>query len=136
MTTLIQRADASAEEAGLAVSQDVAAPVSPDGGLPVVHDDGLPVGAYDQPRASLRADEEIAAEIRGYLRRGLKVADHEVEVQVEDGMVRLTGELARQMFVHRLLERVNGISGVVSVCSRLTARHNDAVVPFAWGFPA
>jgi osmotically-inducible protein OsmY len=120
MTTLIQRDDPSAE---LPSTQ-------------LLDEDWIaePVGANDQPRATPRADAEIAAEIRGYLRRGLQVEDTAICIQVSHGEVLLTGELSRQMHVHRLLERVNGISGVVSVTSRVTARYNDAVVPFAWGF--
>ena len=128
MTTLIQRDDASAEltstELGVQDWIDEAALAPVD----------LPIGANDQPRPTPRSDEEIAEEIRGYLRRGLQVTDTAVTVQVKDGLVLLTGELTRQMYVHRLLERVNGISGVVSVTHRLSARYNDAMVPFAWGF--
>ena len=143
MTTLIRRDDSAAEFWTTTVLAGVPAPVE----LAVVEDaiDApsaaelplaavLPVGADDQPRLTPRADAEIAAEIRGYLRRGLQVEDTAVDVQVEAGVVLLSGELSRQMFVHRLIERVNGISGVVSVTNRLTARYNDAVVPFAWGF--
>lgn len=126
MTALVQRPDAPAE---LSATDASAADWT---GEPA--ELTSPVGADDQPRATPRTDAEIEAEIRGYLRRGLHVEDSAVSIEVTDGVVQLTGELARQMFVHRLLERVNGISGVVSVTNRLTARHNDAVVPFAWGF--
>ena len=129
MTALVQRPDAPAElSATDASAMDWTAEPAE------LSQPGLPVGADDQPRAILRTDAEIEAEIRGYLRRGLRVEDSAVSVRVTDGLVLLTGELARQLFVHRLLERVNGISGVVSVTNRLTARHNDAVLPFAWGF--
>jgi osmotically-inducible protein OsmY len=89
-----------------------------------------------RPRADLRSDEEIADEIRGYLRRGMKVADSAVGIAVEDGLVTLVGQLDRQLLVHRLVEWTCGVSGVVSVTNELTARLNDAAVPFAWGFKA
>lgn len=94
----------------------------------------VPVGLTDQPRTTLRADEEIAAEIRSYLRRAMDTGEPAISVLVEDGVVLLSGQLERQLLVHRLLEWTNGISGVVSVSNRLTARYNDAMVPFAWGF--
>jgi len=93
-----------------------------------------PVGLSDRPRAALRADVEIAEEIRSYLRRTMNTGEPVVSVLVEDGVVVLGGELDRQGLVHRLLEWTNGVSGVVSVSNRLTARYNDATVPFAWGF--
>lgn len=127
MTTLVQRDDAPAEPPTAA---------SALGWLAEPSRAELPVGLGDHPRATPRADAEIAAEIQAYLRRGLPAEDCAVSVQVTDGVVLLAGELARQMFVHRLIEWVNGIAGVVSVTNRLTARYNDAVVPFAWGFPA
>jgi BON domain len=128
MTTLIQRNDASAEQPSTEVCvEDCTAE-------PALVPLDLPIGGKDQPRPKPRLDAEIAEEIRGYLRRGLQVTDTAVKVQVQDGMVLLTGELSRQMYVHRLLERVNGIAGVVSVTHRLSARYNDAMVPFAWGF--
>ncbi len=129
MTTLIQRTDLPADD--LPVEGWLAEPTMADE-LQLADEPQL--GAGRQPRATPRADSDIAAEIARYLHRGLNVADGEVEVTVEDGVVLLAGQLSRQMFVHRLLERVNGIDGVVSVTHRLTARYNDAVVPFAWGF--
>jgi osmotically-inducible protein OsmY len=129
MTTLIQRDDASIELTS--TEADVEDWIG--GATPAPFD--LPVASHEQPRPTPRPDAEIAAEIRGYLRRGLQVEDTAICIQVAAGEVMLTGELARQMHVHRLLERVNGISGVVSVTNRVTARYNDAMVPFAWGFP-
>jgi osmotically-inducible protein OsmY len=130
MTTLIQRDDSAAElwTTTVLVGESVSVEEAVEGFIADLSD--------HRPRPTARADAEITAEIRGYLRRGLQVEDTAVDVQVEAGVVLLTGELSRQMFVHRLLERVNGISGVVSVTNRLTARYNDAVVPFAWGFPS
>jgi BON domain-containing protein len=130
MTTLIQRDDASAEPTSTEtyVEDWIGAPT------PAPLD--LPATGGGQPRSTPRPDAEIAAEIRGYLRRGLQVADDAICIQVSHGEVMLTGELARQLHVHHVLERVNGISGVVSVTNRMTARYNDAMVPFAWGFPA
>ena len=48
----------------------------------------------------------------------------------------LVGQLDRHLLVHRLVEWTCGVSGVVSVTDGLTARLNDAAVPFAWGFSA
>lgn len=129
MTALIQRNDESAElpssEAYVENWIDEPAPAP-------YH---LPVGTGDQPRPTPHPDAAIAHQIRDYLRRGMQVEDSAICIQVSHGEVMLTGELSRQMHVHRLLERVNGISGVVSVTNRVSARYNDAMVPFAWGFP-
>ena len=129
MTTLIQRDDASDELTSTEAS------VEDWIGEPTLAPLDLPVAAGEQPRPTPRPDAEIAGEIRNYLRRGLQVEDTAICIQVSHGEVMLTGELARQLHVHHLLERVNGISGVVSVTNRVTARYNDAMVPFAWGFP-
>jgi CBS domain-containing protein len=104
--------------------------------MPVVDQHGRLVGIVtrgDLLRPFLRSDLEIDEEIRGFLRRGMKLTDPIVGVSVCEGVVTLTGELDRQLTVRRLVDHVNAISGVIEVRNRLTTRHNDAVVPFAWG---
>jgi CBS domain-containing protein len=104
--------------------------------MPVVDQHGRLVGIVtrgDLLRPFLRGDLEIEEEIRGFIRRGMKLTDPTVGVSVCEGVVTLTGELDRQLAVRRLIDHVNAISGVIEVRNRLTTRHNDAVVPFAFG---
>ncbi|MFL6162523.1 MAG: BON domain-containing protein [Jatrophihabitantaceae bacterium] len=132
--TLIQRGEAPVDYQAAAVADAVwtadrvGQPPRPR------HLTAVPAGA-DQPRLTPRPDRDIAAEIDRYLRRGMQLDDTVVQVAVRDGVVTLTGELASQLLVHRLVEQSCAVSGVVSVSSQLTARYNDAIVPFAWGFP-
>lgn len=134
MTTLIpcDAAPAAAQPAAASLVDGESGYLRFEPGLPP---QPVPVGLSDHPRTAPRADEEIAEEIRSYLRRTMNTGEPAVHVLVEDGVVALDGQLDRQGLVHRLLEWTNGISGVVSVSNRLTARNNDATVPFAWGFP-
>ncbi len=131
MTTLTPQDTASASASSASSLDGESGYLRFEAGLPP---HPVPVGLAHQPRATLRADEEIAQEIRGYLRRSMDTGEPAVSVLVEDGVVVLIGQLDRQGLVHRLLEWTNGISGVLSVSNRLTARYNDATVPFAWGF--
>jgi CBS domain-containing protein len=103
--------------------------------MPVVDQHGRLVGIVtrgDLLRPFLRSDADIDEEIRGFLRRGMKLTDP-IGVSVCEGVVTLTGELDRQLTVRRVIDHVSAISGVIEVRNRLTTRINDAVVPFAWG---
>jgi CBS domain-containing protein len=104
--------------------------------MPVVDQHGRLVGVVtrgDLLRPFLRNDADIDEEIRGFLRRGMKLTDPTVGVSVCEGVVTLTGELDRQLTVRRLIDHVSAISGVIEVRNRLSTRINDTVVPFAWG---
>jgi CBS domain-containing protein len=94
--------------------------------LPVVDDDGKLVGIVsrkDLVRAFVRSDAEIRHEIvDDVLLRSLWMAPDSVVVEVEDGEVRLRGQVDTQLdaeLVSRLVER---IPGVISVQSQLDWR--------------
>lgn len=90
--------------------------------LPVV-DEGKLVGIVtraDLIRAFVRTDAEIAQEIRDdVVVRGLRLARHSVQVEVEDGEVTLTGTLDSAADAQSLAALARKVAGVVGVHSRL-----------------
>ena len=87
--------------------------------LPVVDEEGRLVGMVsrgDLLRPFLRSDESIAHEVReDVLRRSLAMDPETVQLEVEDGIVRLAGTLeTRSMAViaSRLVEHVEGVVGI------------------------
>ena len=91
--------------------------------LPVVDDDGKLIGIVtraDLVRAFVRSDEEIAKEIRDdVIRRTLWIAPDSVEVVVERGEVRLSGEVETKADAELIPAFVQRVPGVVSVLSKL-----------------
>jgi len=91
--------------------------------LPVVDAEGMLVGIVtraDLVRAFVRSDEEIAQEIRDdVIRRTLWIAPETVEVAVERGEVRLTGEVETKADAELIPAFVQRVPGVVSVLSKL-----------------
>jgi CBS domain-containing protein len=91
--------------------------------LPVVDADGQLIGIVtraDLVRAFVRSDEEIAQEIRDdVIRRTLWIAPETVEVSVERGEVRLTGEVETKADAELIPAFVQRVPGVVSVLSKL-----------------
>jgi CBS domain-containing protein len=91
--------------------------------LPVVDADGKLIGIVtraDLVRAFVRSDEEIAAEIRDdVIRRTLWIAPESIEVVVEHGEVRLTGEVDTKADAELIPAFVQRVPGVVSVLSKL-----------------
>jgi CBS domain-containing protein len=97
--------------------------------LPVVRDGELVgiVSRSDLVRAFARPDDEIAAEIRESVSGRLLGADDWLEVEVDDGDVRLEGVVAARSDA-RLLERlVARVPGVVSVECSVIWRGDDLV---------
>ena len=91
--------------------------------LPVVDGNGKLIGIVtraDLVRAFVRSDVEIAREIRDdVLRRTLWMADEAIEVVVERGEVRLSGEVETKSDAELIPRFVQRVPGVVSVLSKL-----------------
>jgi CBS-domain-containing membrane protein len=91
--------------------------------LPVVDEDRRLIGIVtraDLVRAFVRSDEEIAKEIReDVLRRALWIEPDSVRVVVEDGEVRLSGEVETKADAELIPSFVQRVPGVVSVLSKL-----------------
>jgi CBS domain-containing protein len=91
--------------------------------LPVVDDERKLIGIVtraDLVRAFVRSDDEIAKEIREeVIRRALWIAPDSIEVVVEDGEVRLSGEVETKADAELIPTFVQRVPGVVSVLSKL-----------------
>jgi len=98
--------------------------------LPVI-DDGRLVGIVtraDVVRAFTRTDAEIADEIeKEILRRTLWLEPGTVTVEVEDGAVRIEGQVASEADAELLPVFVSRVPGVVSVRSNVRSSDREAV---------
>ena len=93
--------------------------------LPVVDPAGKLIGIVsrrDLLSVFLRPDEEIAAEVHGVLTGVLLAEPNGVEVKVNQGVVTLTGTLARADLIPVAERLASDIDGVVTVVSKLTGR--------------
>jgi signal-transduction protein with cAMP-binding, CBS, and nucleotidyltransferase domain len=97
--------------------------------LPVV-EDGKLVGIVtraDLVRAFVRSDAEIAREIReDVVVHGLRLDEHSLQVEVEDGEVTLTGMLDSRAAAQSLAALVSRVPGVVGVHSKLAWPDEDS----------
>jgi CBS domain-containing protein len=100
--------------------------------LPVVDGNGVLIGIVsrrDLLQVFLREDDDIRGEIEQYARRTMRLDPAAWAVAVSDGVVTLTGKLDRALQVGKLVNHVRGVSGVVDVDNRLSARFDDRFFP-------
>jgi CBS domain-containing protein len=104
--------------------------------LPVVDDQGRLAGIVtrsDLLKLFLRPDPAISWEIRHNLLEGRMAATAaEVEVEVQDGVVTLTGEMERRSYIRPLMHEVQAVDGVVGVNAHLAWRIDDQSHIAAW----
>ena len=104
--------------------------------LPVVDDQGGLAGMVtrgDLLKLFLRPDPAICWEVRHDLledRMAATAAD--VDVDVRDGLVTLTGEMERRSQIRQLVHTVQAVDGVVGVDAHLTWRIDDLNQMIAW----
>ncbi|OLR94453.1 CBS domain-containing protein [Actinokineospora bangkokensis] len=103
--------------------------------LPVVDHAGRVVGVVDRTdvlRVFLRPDEEIADEIdREVFRSAMGIDPRDLQVQVDEGIVRIGGQVERRSWVALVTALVRRVDGVVDVVNDLRHRFDDTglVVP-------
>jgi CBS domain-containing protein len=97
--------------------------------LPVVDGEGRLLGIVsrgDLLLAFVRTDASIAGEVReDVLRRTLAIEPGTLEVEVQDGVVRLAGELETRSLAAILVRLAGAVEGVVAVDDRLRWRLDD-----------
>jgi CBS-domain-containing membrane protein len=97
--------------------------------LPVVDAGGRLVGIVsrvDLLKPFLRSDESIRREIaEDLLKKTLWIDQETVDVSVQDGVVRLAGELETKSLVELVFRLAEAIEGVVGVDNRLGHRLDD-----------
>jgi CBS domain-containing protein len=100
--------------------------------LPVVDPAGPLLGIVsraDLLKIFLRSDREIAQEVRQHvLVRSMWLDPDDVQVEVRDGVVTLTGQLERRSLIPIVVSFVRGLDGVVDVVDRLTFELDDSTI--------
>ena len=100
--------------------------------LPVVDTTGRLVGIvsrHDLLKSFLRTDESIRREVReDLLENALSIDETTADVDVQDGVVVLSGELETKSLVDMVIRLVGAVEGVVAVDSRLAFRLDDTHV--------
>ncbi len=100
--------------------------------LPVVDAEGRIVGVVsrvDVLADYLRDDAEILDDVRAILRLELLLEQDTVTATVEQGVVRLDGEVERRTLVPAIWDRIRAVEGVVGVDERLTWQLDDTLIP-------
>lgn len=96
--------------------------------LPVLGEGGRLVGIVsrsDLLQGFLRSEESVRREVQDEVVRALALGPQSLHVSVEQGVVRLEGELAYRSQAEVLAELVSGVEGVVGVDDALTWRDDD-----------
>jgi CBS-domain-containing membrane protein len=96
--------------------------------LPVVDARGTLVGIVSQGdllRVFLRDDDSIRDEIRQYAAQSMHIESAQLSVDVMEGVVTVSGKLARHPQIAQLINRIRAVPGVVDIHNRLTARFDD-----------
>jgi len=97
--------------------------------LPVIDDEGRLIGIVtraDLVRAFVRSDAEVEAEIREeVIRRTLWIEPATIRIEVDEGEVRLSGEVETKTDAEMLPTYVQRVPGVVAVLSKLRWREPD-----------
>jgi CBS-domain-containing membrane protein len=100
--------------------------------LPVVDDAGILIGIVtraDMLAVFLRYDGDIREDVEKLIRYHTEFDRSSITVQVEEGIVTLSGELERALLAARLVYAVRAINGVIDVVDQLRFRFNDTVMP-------
>jgi len=100
--------------------------------LPVVDELGRITGVVsrvDLLADYLRDDTEILEDVRTILYRELLLEPHAVSATVDQGIVRLEGQLERRTLVPSIWDRVRAVDGVVGIDERLTWQLDDTIIP-------
>ncbi|MGZ8595817.1 MAG: CBS domain-containing protein [Actinomycetota bacterium] len=100
--------------------------------LPVVDELGRIAGVVsrvDLLADYLRDDAEILEDVRTILYRELLIEEHAVTATVDQGVVRLEGQLERRTMVPSIWDRVRSVEGVVGIDERLSWQLDDTVIP-------
>lgn len=100
--------------------------------LPVVDAEGRIQGVVsrvDLLADYLRDDAEILEDVRAILRHELLLEVGAVTATVDQGIVRLEGEVERRTLVPSIWDRVRGVEGVVGIDERLTWQLDDTIIP-------
>jgi CBS-domain-containing membrane protein len=98
--------------------------------LPVIDAEGRLVGIVsrsDLLKTFMRSDESIRREVADQLlRKTLFIDPNEISVEVNDGLVRLSGELETKSLADLVVRLVERAEGTVGVDSNLTYRFDDS----------
>jgi CBS-domain-containing membrane protein len=100
--------------------------------LPVVDEEGRIQGVVsrvDLLADYLRDDAEILEDVRAILRHELLLEVDSVTATVDQGVVRLEGEVDRRTLVPSIWDRVRAVEGVIGIDERLTWQIDDTIVP-------